>query len=70
LRDVTLARAEEEVSREIALRIPVSNRALEELRVAALDRSHEASPELTDASVRPSALSVSYQPSGAGSEQR
>jgi hypothetical protein len=70
LRDVTLARAEEEVSREVALRIPVSNRALEELRVAALDRSHEDSPELTDASVRPSALPVKYQPSEAGSEQR
>jgi hypothetical protein len=32
LRDVTLARAEDEVSREIALRVPVSNRAVEELQ--------------------------------------
>jgi hypothetical protein len=35
LRDVTLARAEDEVSREIALRLPVSERAMEDLEEAA-----------------------------------
>ncbi|HJU10441.1 MAG TPA: GNA1162 family protein [Candidatus Binataceae bacterium] len=38
LRDVTLARAEDEVSREIALRIPVSYRALADLQMAARTR--------------------------------
>jgi hypothetical protein len=35
LRDVTLARAEDEVSREIALRVPVADKALADLQVAA-----------------------------------
>lgn len=39
LRDVTLARAEDEVSREIALRVPVSDKALDDLQMAA--RTHE-----------------------------
>src|ERR1700747_706682 len=39
LRDVTLARAEDEVSREIALRIPVSDKTLTDLQMAA--RAHE-----------------------------
>jgi Putative bacterial lipoprotein (DUF799) len=34
LRDVTLARAEDEVSREIALRVPVSDKALADLQMA------------------------------------
>ena len=37
LRDVTLARAEDEVSREIALRVPTSYRALTRLQIAAED---------------------------------
>jgi hypothetical protein len=37
-RDVTLARAEDEVSREIALRVPVSYKALTDLQVAARSR--------------------------------
>jgi len=39
LRDVTLARAEDEVSREIALRVPVSDKTLIDLQMAA--RAHE-----------------------------
>jgi hypothetical protein len=35
LRDVTLARAEDEVSREIALRVPISQQALGHLQMAA-----------------------------------
>jgi hypothetical protein len=35
LRDVALARAEDEVSREIAFRIPVSSRAIADLQEAA-----------------------------------
>jgi hypothetical protein len=35
LRDVTLARAEDEVSREMALRVPISYRALSHLQMAA-----------------------------------
>jgi hypothetical protein len=38
LRDVTLARAEDEVSREIALRVPVSDKAMNDLQVAARAR--------------------------------
>lgn len=38
LRDVTLARAEYEVSREIAIRVPTSYRALTNLQLTALDR--------------------------------
>ncbi|MBV8773365.1 MAG: DUF799 family lipoprotein [Deltaproteobacteria bacterium] len=43
LRDVTLARAEDEVAREIALRVPVSYRALADLELAA--RSREENTE-------------------------
>jgi hypothetical protein len=39
LRDVTLARAEDEVSREIALRVPVSDKTLKHLEMAT--RAHE-----------------------------
>jgi hypothetical protein len=39
LRDVTLARAEYEVSREIAIRIPTSYRALTHLQIAAMERN-------------------------------
>ncbi len=42
LRDVTLARAEDEVSREIAFRIPVSSRALADLQEAARARANES----------------------------
>jgi hypothetical protein len=35
LRDVTLARAEDEVSREIVLRVPVADKALADLQMAA-----------------------------------
>jgi hypothetical protein len=35
LRDVTLARAEDEVSREIVIRLPVSDRAMQDLQEAA-----------------------------------
>jgi hypothetical protein len=42
LRDVTLARAEDEVSREIAFRIPVSSRAIADLQEAARDRADES----------------------------
>jgi hypothetical protein len=35
LRDVTLARAEDEVSREIALRVPVADKAMADLQMAA-----------------------------------
>ena len=41
LRDVTLARAEDEVSREIALRVPVSEKAFADLQMAV--RAHEES---------------------------
>jgi hypothetical protein len=41
LRDVTLARAEDEVSREIALRVPVSSKALADLQIAARAREEE-----------------------------
>src|SRR5215472_8665156 len=41
LRDVTLARAEDEVSREIALRVPVADKAVADLQMAA--RAHEDS---------------------------
>ncbi|MBV8450666.1 MAG: DUF799 family lipoprotein [Deltaproteobacteria bacterium] len=41
LRDVTLARAEDEVSREIALRVPVSDKTLTDLRMAARAREDE-----------------------------
>jgi hypothetical protein len=42
LRDVTLARAEDEVSREIAFRIPVSSRAIADLQEAARARADES----------------------------
>jgi len=45
LRDVTLARAEDEVSREIALRVPVSNKALTDLQMAARAREGEETVE-------------------------
>src|SRR5216684_866222 len=41
LRDVTLARAEDEVSREIAFRIPVSSRTIADLQEAARARADE-----------------------------
>jgi hypothetical protein len=41
LRDVALARAEDEVSREIAFRIPVSSRAIADLQEAARARADE-----------------------------
>jgi Putative bacterial lipoprotein (DUF799) len=41
LRDVTLARAEDEVSREIAFRIPVSSRSIADLQEAARARADE-----------------------------
>ena len=41
-RDVTLARAEEEVSRELVLRIPVSDKLRSELASRALERAAEA----------------------------
>ncbi len=41
LRDVTLARAEDEVSREIALRVPVSDKALTDLQIAARARENQ-----------------------------
>lgn len=41
LRDMTLARAEDEVAREIALRIPVSYRAVSELKLAAREQAGE-----------------------------
>ena len=41
LRDVTLARAEDEVSREIALRVPVSDKTLTDLQMAARAREEE-----------------------------
>ena len=69
LRDVTLARAEEEVSREIALRLPVSNRAVEELCDTAVDRAREASSDPTETSIAPSVLSTNYVQSGADSGQ-
>ena len=45
LRDVTLARAEDEVSREIVLRVPVSHKALTDLQMAAREREIEANME-------------------------
>jgi hypothetical protein len=45
LRDVTLARAEDEVSREIILRVPVSSKALTDLQMAARAREGEESVE-------------------------
>lgn len=45
LRDVTLARAEDEVSREIAHRVPVSYKALAALQMAARAREGEGSVE-------------------------
>jgi hypothetical protein len=45
LRDVTLARAEDEVSREIALRIPVSSKALTNLQLAVRARESDDSVE-------------------------
>ena len=41
-RDVTLARAEEEVSRELVLRIPVSDKLRSELAARALERAEQA----------------------------
>ena len=48
LRDVTLARAEDEVSREIALRVPVSDRALTDLQMAARARENQQYAEAGD----------------------
>jgi hypothetical protein len=45
LRDVTLARAEDEVSREIAHRVPVSYKALTDLQMAARAREGGGSVE-------------------------
>jgi hypothetical protein len=64
LRDVTLARAEDEVSREIALRVPVSYKALTDLQMAA--RAHEEEENTlagTDESVKP------FPPAGFNSAQ-
>jgi putative lipoprotein DUF799 len=41
LRDVTLARAEDEVSREIALRLPVADKSVSDLQMAARAREDE-----------------------------
>ena len=41
LRDVTLARAEDEVSREIVLRLPVVDKSITDLQMAARDREDE-----------------------------
>jgi hypothetical protein len=41
LRDVTLARAEDEVSREIALRLPVADKTVSDLQMAARAREDE-----------------------------
>jgi hypothetical protein len=46
LRDVTLARAEDEVSREIALRVPVSYQALTDLQMAARAREEDENIEV------------------------
>jgi hypothetical protein len=51
LRDVTLARAEDEVSREIALRIPVSDKALADLQMAV--RAHEDGPYVEASAPQP-----------------
>jgi hypothetical protein len=45
LRDVTLARAEDEVSREIVLRVPVSDKALKDLQMAARAREEDQETE-------------------------
>ena len=45
LRDVTLARAEDEVSREIAVRVPVSYKALTDLQMAARAREGDENVE-------------------------
>jgi hypothetical protein len=54
-RDVTLARAEEEVSRELVLRIPVSEKLRSELATRALDRAAEAESDEAQAVPQPSA---------------
>ena len=54
LRDVTLARAEDEVSREIAVRVPVSYKALTDLQMAA--RAREGDENLEARSEQPANL--------------
>jgi hypothetical protein len=64
LRDVTLARAEDEVAREIVRRIPVSKRNIETLQMAARQQSWkvEAADTSTQTESRPSANVVSWIP--------
>ena len=69
LRDVTLARAEEEVSREIALRIPVAALAIADLQeaararanqpiVASAERPRDSTPNQERSSVDPGRMSL------------
>ncbi len=55
LRDMTLARAEDEVSREIALRVPVSEKTLTHLQTAA--RAHEEAQYVEANSQQPAYIS-------------
>jgi hypothetical protein len=61
LRDVTLARAEYEVSRELAIRVPVSQRALIRLQVAA-EEPGGADEEWADSRVAPALHPVAIDP--------
>ena len=52
-RDVTLARAEDEVSRELVLRIPVSDKLQQQLAAKAIQHADEIEAEESDASPQP-----------------
>ncbi len=66
LRDVTLARAEDEVAREIVRRIPVSKRNIETLQMAARQQSWkvEAKDDSTETESTPSAKVIGWIPDG------
>ena len=66
LRDVTVARAEDEVAREIVRRIPVSERNIETLQMAARQQSWkvEAADNSTETQSTSSANVVGWIPDG------
>jgi hypothetical protein len=64
LRDVELARSEEEVARELVLRIPVSQKLRAQMARSAIDRADESEGKEAENTNRPGGFSPVIQQSG------
>jgi hypothetical protein len=62
LRDVTLARAEEEISREMVLRLPRAEHNVETLIAYAKTEHHPRAQEHLDGSTSPSLVTIEFLP--------